>query len=546
MIEIGMNHITKNFGFKKILNGVSLEIMTGERVALIGRNGAGKSTVLKLISGEEPPDSGEISIRRGASLGLLEQIPRLREPGKTVRQVLLEPFSAVLEAEKKLRALETEMASCPEGSEALFEEYAKVQERYTAGNGYEMEERISKIVQGFHLSELLEREFNVLSGGQKTVVDLAASVLPEPDILLLDEPTNHLDVKTLEWFEDFLGKYRGTVLMVSHDRWFLDRAATRTIILEAGECTSFAGNYSFSVKEQERLMLLEFEQYKNQQKKIEAMKAAIKRFHEWGVHGNNPKFFRKQHELEKRLEKLEKLERPQLTKQKVPISFNGGRTGSEVLRLKDFSLSFGQDTVLLEHASLLLREKDKLCLMGDNGTGKTSLIRALLGELSGFSGEIVLNPGVQLGYIPQEIRFSEEQATVLRTFCRECSLGEGEARNLLAKYFYTGENVFKRVSSLSGGEKVLLKLAILLQQNINFLVLDEPTNHIDIETREILEDALKEYAGTLLFVSHDRYFIEKLASRIAVLRGRKIESFEGGYNAYCVSRQGIDLPPTDL
>ena len=531
MIEIGMNHIVKNFGFKKILDKACLEVMTGERAAIVGRNGTGKSTILKLISGEESPDSGEISIRRGATLGVLEQIPRLREPGKTVEEVLLEPFADVLAAERELRALEAEMASPAADFDTVMERYSVLQERYTALGGYEQEERTAKVVQGFRLAGLLDREYNVLSGGQKTVVNLAAAVLRQPDILLLDEPTNHLDVKTLEWFEGFLAKYRGTVLLVSHDRYFLDRVANRTIVLEAGQCVSYPGNYTFSMQEQERLMLQEFEQYKTQQKKIAAMKAAIKRFREWGAQADNPKFFRKAKELEKRLEKLEILERPQLEKPKVPIKFSGARTGAEVLRLRDFSLAFGE-TVLLEHAGLLVREKEKVCLMGDNGTGKTSLIKADLGELADYSEEIVLNPSVQLGYIPQEIRFPVEKDSVLEAFRREHVCSEGEARNLLAKYFFLGANVFKRVSSLSGGEKVLLKLCILLQNQVNFLILDEPTNHIDIETREMLEDALLEYSGTLLFISHDRYFIEKTASRITTLRERRIDSFDGGYAAY--------------
>lgn len=234
MIEIGMNHIVKNFGFKKILDKACLEVMTGERAAIVGRNGTGKSTILKLISGEESPDSGEISIRRGATLGVLEQIPRLREPGKTVEEVLLEPFADVLAAERELRALEAEMASPAADFDTVMERYSVLQERYTALGGYEQEERTAKVVQGFRLAGLLDREYNVLSGGQKTVVNLAAAVLRQPDILLLDEPTNHLDVKTLEWFEGFLAKYRGTVLLVSHDRYFLDRVANRTIVLEAG------------------------------------------------------------------------------------------------------------------------------------------------------------------------------------------------------------------------------------------------------------------------------------------------------------------------
>lgn len=531
MIEIGLNQIIKNFGYKKILDGACLEVMTGDRAAIVGRNGTGKSTILKLISGEESPDSGEVSIRRGASIGVLEQIPRLRQPGKTVKDVLLEPFTDLLKLEARLRRLELEMALPGESFEALCESYASLQEEYSALGGYEIEERTSKVVQGFHLSELLEREYNVLSGGQKTVVNLAAATLRQPDILLLDEPTNHLDVKTLEWFEGFLSKYRGTALIVSHDRWFLDRVTNRTIVLEGGTCTSFGGNYSFSMKEQERLMLLEFEQYKNQQKKIAAMKAAIKRYRDWGTQGDNVKFFRKAKELELRLEKMELLDKPQLEKAKIPLGFSGNRTGSEVLRLEDFSIAFG-DNVLLEHARFLVRERERVCLMGDNGTGKTSLIKAILGENNSYTGKVVINPGVQLGYIPQEIRFPVETDTVVAAFRRECACSEGEARNILAKYFFAGANVFKRVTSLSGGEKVLLKLSILMQRRINFLVLDEPTNHIDIETREMLENALLEYKGTLLFISHDRYFIEKTGTQIAVLQNKGIESFPGGYNDY--------------
>lgn len=536
MTEFSLNQIRKNFGFKAVLNGLSLEVMTGERAALVGRNGTGKSTILKLVAGMETPDAGEVSIRRGASVAMLEQIPRLRTADCDVRCVLLEAFADVLEAETLLRTLENEMAADPENWEALTARYDDAQNRYAALGGYEMEARFQKIVQGFRLTGLLDRAYNVLSGGQKTVVNLAAAVLREPDILLLDEPTNHLDMETLEWFEAFLSKYRGAVLIVSHDRWFLDRVATRTIVLEGSRCTSFAGNYSFAMREQERLMLLEFEQYKNQQKKMEAMRAAIKRFREWGAQADNPKFFQKAKTLELRLEKMEKLERPQLEKPRLPIAFSGARTGREVLKITDFSLSFGE-TRLLEHAQLLVEEKDRVCLMGGNGTGKTSLLRAVLGELAGAEGNVVFNPGVQLGYIPQEIRFPTESDTVLEAFRRDCVSTEGEARAILARYFFYGTSVFKRVSALSGGEKVFLKLAILLQNQVNFLILDEPTNHIDIETREMLEEALLEFPGTLLFVSHDRFFIGKIATRLALLHDRRIERFDGQYGDYLIWKE---------
>lgn len=536
MTEFSLNQIRKNFGFKAVLNGLSLEVMTGEHAALVGRNGTGKSTILKLVAGMETPDAGEVSIRRGASVAMLEQIPRLRTADCDVRCVLLEAFADVLEAETLLRTLENEMAADPENWEALTARYDDAQNRYAALGGYEMEARFQKIVQGFRLTGLLDRAYNVLSGGQKTVVNLAAAVLREPDILLLDEPTNHLDMETLEWFEAFLSKYRGAVLIVSHDRWFLDRVATRTIVLEGSRCTSFAGNYSFAMREQERLMLLEFEQYKNQQKKMEAMRAAIKRFREWGAQADNPKFFQKAKTLELRLEKMEKLERPQLEKPRLPIAFSGARTGREVLKITDFSLSFGE-TRLLEHAQLLVEEKDRVCLMGGNGTGKTSLLRAVLGELAGAEGNVVFNPGVQLGYIPQEIRFPTESDTVLEAFRRDCVSTEGEARAILARYFFYGTSVFKRVSALSGGEKVFLKLAILLQNQVNFLILDEPTNHIDIETREMLEEALLEFPGTLLFVSHDRFFIGKIATRLALLHDRRIEHFDGQYGDYLIWKE---------
>ena len=380
------------------------------------------------------------------------------------------------------------------------------------------------------LNSLLERPYNVLSGGQKTVVNLAAVVLREPDILLLDEPTNHLDMQTLDWFEGFLAKYRGTVLMVSHDRRFLDRVATRTLILEDGICTSYPGGYTAAKEEQERQMLLEFEQYKNQQKQIEAMKAAIKRFREWGAQADNPKFFRRAKMLELRLEKMEMIKRPQLEKPKIPMRFAGDRTGREVLKLTGFSLSFGK-TALFEQAELLVEEKDRMAFLGANGTGKTSLLRAIFGDVP-FSGTAKFNPSAQLGYIPQEIRFLNDKDSVLEAFRRECVCGEGEARQILAKYYFCGAAVMKRVSSLSGGEKVLLKLAVLLQNRVNFLILDEPTNHIDIETREMLEDALLEFSGTLLFISHDRYFIDKLATKIVVLENRKINVFDGTYADY--------------
>lgn len=538
MIEIGMNNITKNYGFKNVLNGVSFEVMTGDRVALTGRNGSGKTTIFKLITKNENPTSGLLTIRKNASVGYLEQIPSLFEVGTTVKQVLLFPFHAVFSIEQQMQ--EIEQALTTETNEMKISEfmnqYALLQDEFIAVDGYSVDERFNKIVQGFSLTELLEKPFTQLSGGQKTIVQMAAVLLTQPDILLLDEPTNHLDIAHIEWLEEFIRTYRGTVFIISHDRYFLDRTTNKTIMLEKGTCTVFNGNYTYSLQEQEKQLLVEFEKYKTQQKKIDAMHEAIKRYREWGANGDNPKFFKKANELEKRLAKMDILDKPVLETKKLPLSFQGERSGKEVLQVKNASLAFGNLT-LLHDASFTIYEKEKVCLLGENGSGKTSLLKAILSEQALYEGQIHINPSAHVGYIPQEIYFQNEKQTILQVFSSSLACSEQVARGILAKFFFYGETVFKRVSTLSGGEKVLLLLAILIQQNTNFLILDEPTNHIDIEVREMLEDALQDYAGTLLFISHDRYFINRLATRFLKIENQTISSSYGTYDDFLSSQQ---------
>lgn len=531
MIEIGMNQVKKNYGYKNILKSVNFEIMTGDRTALTGRNGSGKTTIFKILTGEETADAGMVSIRKGATVGFLEQISQLMDQDVTVRAVLMDSFSHLTDLEQKMRTLEGKMAETldPDMLDRIMNEYTRVQDQYITMGGFSIEENVNRIIEGFRLKDLLERSYNVLSGGQKTIVRLAATILKQPDILLLDEPTNHLDIKTLEWFENFIAGYKGTIVFISHDRYFLDKVATKTIILEEGTCNLFHGNYTFSLKEQERLLLLEFEDYKNQQKKISAMKAAIVRFREWGAKGDNEKFFKKAKELERKLEQMELIAKPKLDKTKLPLNFSGDRSGHDVLTVKDLSFGF-HNLLLFNQASMDINYREKVCFMGGNGTGKTSLIQAVLGNYTDYTGTIKLGPSVKMGYIPQEIRFADEKASILNAFRNEYPCPEGEARNMLAKYFFYGEHVFKRVGVLSGGEKVLLKLAILMQKEINFLVLDEPTNHIDIETREMLEETLMDFKGTLLFISHDRYFINKIAEKIIEIRDCDLKSFYGNYN----------------
>lgn len=525
MIEIGIHKVNKNYGYNQVIYNMSFEILTGDHVGIVGKNGSGKSTLFKMIVKEEFPDAGTITIRKDATIGYLQQIPSIQDCEVTPYHMLMSVFSDIQDLETRMRLLEIEMMN-NSSDKYLLEKYAKVQNQYITKGGYEVETKINKIINGLKLHQILNQPFSFLSGGQKTIVYLAMLILTEPDILLLDEPTNHLDIMMLEWLENYLNKYQGTVVIISHDRYFLDKVTNKTVLLDNGECHLFHGNYSYSLKEQERLLLLEFEQYKTQQRKIEAMKASIKRYRDWGNQGDNEKFFKKAKELEKRLKKMEILNKPQIDKKKIPMNFIGGRSGHDVVKVKNFGIKF-ENKELFSNVNFIIYYQEKIALLGNNGTGKSSFIKALLGELTYEGGLIVANT-VKIGYIPQEIHFQEDD-TIIETFRKEYPCLEGEARAWLAKYSFYKDHVFKRVGNLSGGEKVLLKLAILMQNQVNFLILDEPTNHIDIETRETLEQALQEYNGTLLFVSHDRYFIEKLGERKLIIKDKKIVSIDRAY-----------------
>lgn len=538
MIEISVNNAVKNFGFKNLLDGFNLEATTGERIALIGPNGCGKTTVFKIISGEEKLDSGNISTRKGATIGLLSQIPPKVNDSCTVREILTKSFSNLFELEKKLREFEIKLASVDSKQmDSILSMYGKLQERFADMGGYEIEEKISKICSGFKISDnMLERSFNSLSGGEKTIVNLASLIISNPDILLLDEPTNHLDIDTLEWFEQFLSNYKGTVVISSHDRYFLDKVATKTVLIDHGKDDVYHGNYSYYLEESDRRALAEFEDYKNQQKQIEAMKATVKKLKEWGERGDNPRFFRRAACIERKLEKLEVLDRPESKKQ-LPLDFEiNGRSGKDVLVVDDLGIILG-DKEIFDGASMSLRYGEKVCLMGKNGSGKSTFVKAILNGDNICQGDIKIGSNVSIGYIPQEIRFEDENATILETARKNFEGSETYLRASLAKFLFYGENVFKRVGTLSGGEKVRLKLFELIQKKANLLILDEPTNHIDIDTKEMLEEALQDYNGTLFFISHDRYFINKLSERTLNIEDEKFAEYLGNYDYYKEQKQ---------
>lgn len=536
MIEIELNNIIKNYGLKNVLNGMNLTLKTGERAAIIGCNGAGKSTVFKIIMKQESISSGTISIRKNATIGMLKQIYEYEKTNPNVYTFLQRSFEHFFELETKLKKLEDEMSyeKDDEKMSELLQKYGNVQQKYIQMGGYDIQEKFNKICSGLQINEkMLNQNYNDLSGGEKTIVNLGALLLKEPSILLLDEPTNHLDMEKLEWLEKFLKEYKGTILMVSHDRYFLDKIATKTILLENGKEKIYFGNYSYFLKEDEKRTLAEFENYKNQQKMIKKMKESIKTLRKFGELAKNEMFFKRAKSIEKKLAKIEQLPQVDL-EQKTLLNFKlniDSRSGKDVVIINNLNKNFESKNIF-ENANLQIHYGEKIALIGKNGTGKSTLLKIIMNEDCEYTGEIKIGQSVNIGYIPQEINFEDDNQTILNFFEQFDNRNETEIRTSLAKYMFRGNDVFKKVSSLSGGEKVRLILAKLLKQNINFLILDEPTNHIDIETRELLEEAIKEYSGTVLFVSHDRYFINNLAEIIVEVKEKRFFSYVGNYDDY--------------
>jgi len=524
MIDISVNKISKSYGFGNVLDDVSFDINSGEIVAIVGDNGSGKSTLLKLIAKEESPTTGIIAIRKGISIGYLKQISDITED-VLVKDLLYKSVKNITDIEEKLKKYEEKMLEVgTKELDIIIRKYSDLQEKFISLGGYEISEKIGKIVYGFKINHLLDRNYSLLSGGEKRIVLFATLMICNPDILLLDEPTNHLDIDTLEWLENYLKNYKGTIVIVSHDRYFLDRITKKIILLENGKIEIFNTNYSEFLEENEKRISLEFKEYKDQQKEIKMMKESIKKLREFGSLGNDERFFKRAKSIEKRLEKMDKLNKPK-EKNAIPLNFSfGNRTGKEVVVVKNLSISF-EEKIIFNRASMNIYYKDRVCLIGKNGSGKSTLIRKIIEDVS------LLGFNTKIGYIPQEIIFVKDDSVY--DIARQHFKGEeSHLRSALFKFMFVGENIFKKVSKLSGGEKVRLKLFCLMQDEINFLILDEPTNHIDITTREILEDTLNSYEGTILFVSHDRYFINKVATKIISIEKNKLVEYVGNYNDY--------------
>ena len=533
MIDISVSNLVKEFEVgHKILDGLTFQVDTGERVGLLGPNGCGKTTLLRILTGVMDYDEGDVVIAPGKRMGLISQIP-VYPAGYTVEDVLATAFEPLREMEREMAALAEQMG---EGTDpALLARYDKLTAAFEAAGGYETDTKTNKVCNGLTIPQSMrEQLFDKLSGGEKTRVNLARLILEDTDILLLDEPTNHLDLRATEWLEEYLDKFKGTVLTVSHDRYFLDKVVNRIVEIQAGKAEFYSGNYSFYVVEKERRYEEKLRQYEKEQAKIEQLEKAAEQMRVWAYSGMD-KTFKRVKSMEKRIERMRTTDRP-TKERKMEVRF-GEREfrGDEVLTIKGLTKSFGERT-LFSNLGLEVVGGERIALLGDNGSGKTTLLKILLGEEEPDAGKVRMGPTVKVGYLPQHVHFDHPERNLVDTLIYEQDCTAQTARNRLAAFKFRGEDVFKPVSALSGGEQSRLRLCMLMDEKINLLILDEPTNHLDIQSREWIEEAVEEYEGNLLFVSHDRYFIDRFASRIWMLEDGHITDFRGNYQEYQAAR----------
>lgn len=529
MIDISLQNITKEYAVGgKVLNGVSFEVQSGERVGILGKNGAGKTTLFRILTGEIEQDGGEVVIAQGKRMGLISQIPVYPE-NFTVQMVLETAFEEAVAVEEEMASLTEKMSEASD--ESLLRRYDNLVARFESLGGYDRHTRLSKVANGLGiLEDFRAKDFAKLSGGEKTRINLARLLLVDTEILLLDEPTNHLDLNATKWLEEYLRQYKGTILAISHDRYFLDRVIERAVELSEGVASFYQGNYSFYAIEKERRFLEMVKQYQKEQAKIAQLQGAADKLHLWAFMGND-KLHKRAFSMEKRMEKLRTVDKPK-TQRKMKVKFEEKEfSGDDFLSTEGLSKSFGEKT-LFDDLNLTIEKGDRVALLGDNGAGKTTFLKILTGEMRGDSGRVKKGPTVVGGYLPQQIKFDHPEWNLVDTMLGTGRATTGEARDRLAAFQFQGEDVFKTVSRLSGGEQSRLRLCMLMDNQINFLILDEPTNHLDLDSREWVESALEDFEGTLLFVSHDRYFIDRFANRIWVLEDGKVRDFKGTYEEY--------------
>ena len=527
MVDIQVKNLTKFFVIgENLLEGLSFEIQEGERVAILGRNGCGKTTLFNILTGQMDYDEGEVYVNPSKRLGLISQIPCFPE-GFTVEDVLRSAFGELLRMKQKMELLECEMMRGATAEQ--LREYDRLTSGFQSGGGYEMDVETDKICNGLAITaERRAQDFASLSGGEKTRVNLARLLLEKTDILLLDEPTNHLDLRSVEWLEGYIRTFKGTVLAISHDRYFIDQIAQRVIEISDGHAEFYSGNYSFYMDEKQARFDLQMKQYEQEQAKLKQLGYTLERMKGWGV--NNRAMYRRAMSIQHRMDRMQKTEKPK-TERTMKAGFGEKDfSGNVAFSVKNAAKSFG-DRVLFSDVNLSVEGGERIAILGDNGTGKSTFLKCLLGE-EGCGGKIQFGPTVKWGYLPQIIHFDHPERSLYDTMLYEKNCTPQTARDRLGSFLFQGEDVFKQVKNLSGGEQSRLRLCMLMDEKINLLILDEPTNHLDIASREWVEAAIEEFEGVLLFVSHDRYFIEKFAERIWLLEDGHIRDFPCGYRKY--------------
>lgn len=527
MVDIQVKDLTKFFVIgENLLDGLSFEIQEGERVAILGRNGCGKTTLFNILTGQMDYDSGEVYVNPNKRLGLISQIPKFPE-GYTVEDVLRSAYAELTTMKRKMERLEQAMAQG--ATQDQLRQYDALLGAFQSGGGYDMDVEVDKICNGLGISpEQRSQDFASLSGGEKTRVNLGRLLLEKTDILLLDEPTNHLDLNSVEWLEGYIRTFKGTVLAISHDRYFIDQIAQRVIEITEGHAEFYSGNYSFYMDEKQARFDLQLKQYEQEQAKLKQLGYTLERMKGWGI--NNRTLYRRAMSIQHRMERIQKTEKPK--KERTMKASFGERdfSGDVVFKMKNVAKSFGLRQ-LFSDINLNVEAGERIALLGDNGTGKSTFIKCLLGQ-EDFQGKIQFGPTVKWGYLPQIIHFDHPERTLYDTMLYEKNCSPQVARDRLGAFMFQGEDVFKTVGNLSGGEQSRLRLCMLMDEKINLLILDEPTNHLDIASREWVEAAIEEFEGVLLFVSHDRYFIEKFAERIWLLEDGTIRDFPCGYQKY--------------
>lgn len=539
MIYLQVNGLTKRYGAELILSNIKLEVKEKDRIAIVGRNGAGKSTLLKIIAGELSFDEGEIHKPKDITIGYLAQQMDF-DSSETIWDEMLKIFHDLLQQEKKIRTLEKKMGDPnvlknQQEYDDLLHQYDQLQEAFTQAGGYLYESEIKAVLHGLDFpEEVWDKKVHTLSGGQKTRLSLGKLLLSKPDLLLLDEPTNHLDIHTLTWLEAYLINYPGAVVIVSHDRYFLDKTVQLVYEISRTKSQKYYGNYSDYLIQKAEKLDREQKQYEKQQSEIKKTEDFIQKNIARASTTKRAQSRRKQ------LEKLERIDQPISDNASAKFSFTIERkTGNDVLKIENLSFRFKeQNDVLFQNLSLHLQRGDRVALVGPNGVGKSTLLKTIVGQLKPLTGEILLGANVKIGYYEQEQTQLHLDKTVLTELWDEYPLmNEKDIRTILGNFLFSGDDVLRPVSELSGGEKARLALAKLMMEKANFLLLDEPTNHLDLDSKEVLESALMDYPGTILFVSHDRYFINKIATQVFEMQTNQTKLYLGNYDYYLEKKQ---------